>query len=288
MSLLSFSPQINTFARTSFVFALFLLVFIIGTLSQLPSVKGWFGEGVMRGMFSLSLPKDTYCTINNVTLPDDKGGTTQIDHVVISLYGLFVVETKHYKGWIFGGERDRAWTQSIYGKKHKFQNPLRQNYKHTECLRSLLGLTKEQVKSVIVFTGECTLKTKDKLPAHVTYPRTCVDYIRRQQKKVFTDEEVSAISATIQENRLTPNWKTHRQHAQYVKKFQSEDEAKPFQSSDPAMRKQNEQQRYADSAKICPKCGSAMVVRTARKGANVGNQFWGCSNFPRCWQTAKI
>lgn len=32
----------------------------------------------------------------------------------------------------------------------------------------------------------------------------------------------------------------------------------------------------------CPKCGSAMVLRTAKSGANQGDQFWGCSNYPRC------
>ena len=32
----------------------------------------------------------------------------------------------------------------------------------------------------------------------------------------------------------------------------------------------------------CPSCDSPMVLRTARKGANTGNQFWGCSRFPAC------
>lgn len=33
---------------------------------------------------------------------------------------------------------------------------------------------------------------------------------------------------------------------------------------------------------ICPKCGSTMVKRTAKHGANVGQMFWGCDNFPQC------
>ena len=32
----------------------------------------------------------------------------------------------------------------------------------------------------------------------------------------------------------------------------------------------------------CPKCDQPMVLRTARRGANAGNQFWGCSKYPRC------
>jgi len=36
------------------------------------------------------------------------------------------------------------------------------------------------------------------------------------------------------------------------------------------------------AARTCPKCGSEMVLRTARKGAHAGDQFWGCSGFPEC------
>jgi len=32
----------------------------------------------------------------------------------------------------------------------------------------------------------------------------------------------------------------------------------------------------------CPLCGAEMVLRTAKKGPNVGDKFWGCSTFPKC------
>ena len=38
----------------------------------------------------------------------------------------------------------------------------------------------------------------------------------------------------------------------------------------------------AYEAPCCPKCGSEMILRTARSGANAGNKFWGCSNYPSC------
>jgi hypothetical protein len=63
-----------------------------------------------------------------------QGSTTQIDHVLVSVYGIFVIETKNMKGWIFGDERSAQWTQSIFGKKSRFQNPLRQNYRHVKAL----------------------------------------------------------------------------------------------------------------------------------------------------------
>ncbi len=52
---------------------------------------------------------------------------TQLDHVVVSRFGVFVIETKNYRGWIFGSEKQPQWTQQIYRQKNRFQNPLHQN-----------------------------------------------------------------------------------------------------------------------------------------------------------------
>ncbi len=35
-------------------------------------------------------------------------------------------------------------------------------------------------------------------------------------------------------------------------------------------------------APICTKCGGDMVLRKAAKGKNAGQEFWGCSNYPKC------
>jgi restriction system protein len=42
------------------------------------------------------------------------------------------------------------------------------------------------------------------------------------------------------------------------------------------------------AAVACPVCGSAMVKRTAGKGANAGLQFWGCSRYPGCRGTRGV
>src|ERR1039458_2877587 len=54
--------------------------------------------------------------LNNVTIKTGIG-TAQIDHVVVADTGIFVIESKHYTGWIFGGPHDRCWTQVIYKTK---------------------------------------------------------------------------------------------------------------------------------------------------------------------------
>lgn len=74
-----------------------------------------------------------------MTLPTPDG-TTQVDHVIVSRFGVFVIETKNHKGWVFGEERSRKWAQVIYRNKYQFLNPLRQNYKHLKAVQEVTGL----------------------------------------------------------------------------------------------------------------------------------------------------
>jgi len=121
--------------------------------------KGIAGESIVNLSVKFLLDKEKYHLIKNVTLPTEDG-STQIDHIIVSEFGVFVVETKNMKGWIFGGPNQKLWTQKIYKHSSKFQNPLHQNYKHVKTLESLLGLNEQQVHSVIVFIGDSTFKTE--------------------------------------------------------------------------------------------------------------------------------
>ena len=96
-------------------------------------LSGWIGEKTTAFGMWLSLDSNIYRRFHNIIIPTNNG-TTQIDHIIVSPFGLFVIETKNYKGWIFGSEKQSKWTQSLYGKKYTFQNPLRQNYKHQLAL----------------------------------------------------------------------------------------------------------------------------------------------------------
>jgi restriction system protein len=130
-----------------------------------------------------------YHLLNNLTL-SSRDGTTQVDHVLVSRFGIFVIETKHYKGWIFGDANAPAWTQVIYLKKSSFQNPIRQNYKHIKSIQSLLDfLPPEHVHSAVVFTGDADFQTErpegvftlDGLIAHVRGFTEVVLSINRMQ-----------------------------------------------------------------------------------------------------------
>lgn len=174
------------FAST--LFWLLPLAFAIGLLKS-PWVKGYLGELLVRLFAHWELDSQTYRRLHNVTLPTPDG-TTQIDHVFLSRYGIFVVETKNLSGWIFGSERQAQWTQKLYRHTFRFQNPLRQNYKHLKALEATLGVSLEHLHSVITFVGGGTFKNE--MPANVSQGIGFLRYIRLFQQLVFSEAEVDA------------------------------------------------------------------------------------------------
>ena len=79
---------------------IFVIIVVIAVLWTLRD-KGKIGENKVSRALCANLDKE-YCFLNDVIIPDNIGGTTQIDHIVLSPYGIFVIETKNLKGWIFG------------------------------------------------------------------------------------------------------------------------------------------------------------------------------------------
>lgn len=170
--------------------------------------KGEDGE-IQVGLALCKLDRAVYHDLHNVTLeaPD---GTTQVDHVVVSRYGIFVVETKNYQGWIFGGEWRRKWTQSLPGgAKFQFQNPLHQNHRHIKVLAGLLGLRVATFHSVVAFCGESKFKTE--MPEHVLSSGYDL-YIRSKTDVLLAEGEVLRIVEQIKTTMLPRGEATHKKH----------------------------------------------------------------------------
>ena len=229
----------------------------LAALVKSPWFKGWVGELLVNAAARWGLNKADYQLFHNVTLPVDDG-TTQIDHVVVSRFGVFVIETKNYQGWIFGGEKQPTWTQKIYRHTSKFQNPLRQNYKHTKALEACLGLPAEVFHSVVVFVGDNKFKTP--MPPNVCKGTGFLDHVRSFQVSVLSATEVKRVVQQIEAGRLTRSVRTNREHVARVRELVAKKQAQPS----------------------CPKCGGAMVQRTTKRGDNAGKAFWGCAKFPQC------
>ena len=118
---------------------LILVVLIILVIIRIytPKIKGSAGEFKVNTRLSF-LGKD-YIVLNDILIKSSNGYTSQIDELVLSEYGIFVIETKNYKGWIFGNEKSENWTQVIYKEKHTFRNPIKQNWSHIYTLKNVLS-----------------------------------------------------------------------------------------------------------------------------------------------------
>ena len=213
-SVIGFNPLDIIINALSFSWPLWIVVLLLGIL-RLPSVKGKLGERYVSKGLRKKLLSDQYHLINDVTLPLDDGGTTQIDHVIVSRFGVFVVETKNMKGWIFGSEKQAKWTQTIYRTKHSFQNPLRQNYKHTKTLAQLLNLSAGLFHSVIIFTPNAEFKTN--MPSNVGHLKEMTAFIKSFKASLIEHKEQLEIKESISNISLNRGYKTNKDHVSYLK-----------------------------------------------------------------------
>jgi hypothetical protein len=219
--------------------------------------KGWTGELKTKFINSLLL-NDKYRVLNNVIIQTERG-STQIDHVIVSPYGIFAIETKDKTGWIFGDEKQTQWTQKIFNKTYKFQNPLHQNYGHTQSLSAYLGIEHEKIHSLVIFWGGCAFKTP--MPENVCkggiFNSKFKQFIQSKNEVVFSLEEINKIQSDLTRLKENSGFFSSLQHAKDVK------------------------DRYK-STTTCPKCGGDLVKRVSNKGQRIGKSFLGCSNYPRC------
>jgi len=182
-----------------------------------PFIKGKVGELAVAVQVKLYLKDPQYILLNDCTLPDEQAGTTQIDHILLSPYGIFIIETKNYKGWIFGSERQKMWTQKIFKKSYKFQNPLHQNYKHQKVLELVLAdiIAPEYLHSIVVFMPDCEFKTD--MPVNVFRGAAWVDYVKNFKEEVIPAMKLKRIQLRIEKEVLEKSWKTNRIHVENLK-----------------------------------------------------------------------
>ena len=121
--------------------------FAVLQIRLLPRWRGLAGEAQVGRALQRLFPT----VAHDVILHDDRGGLTQIDHLALAPAGILVVETKHYRGRIFGQANEATWTQAIGRRRNRFQNPLRQNHAHVRAVEALaLGVP---VLKRVVFTN---------------------------------------------------------------------------------------------------------------------------------------
>lgn len=267
--------------------------------------KGKYGEKLTeRELKLVQLFGRKGKVLRNVYLPKDNGETSELDVIFITKKGIFVFESKNYSGWIFGDERNRKWTAMLPNKqKNQFYNPIMQNRTHLKWMSKYVG---ENVPlfSIIVFSERCELKK-------VTVESEDIKVIKRDRiyatvreiwnnnRDALSDEEIEELYNRLKE--LTnvdaavkaahiENIEKKYKHSPREKKCTEENETKlPYTEKDSldieneeAVSENSHSRQSAGEEKICPRCGSKLVLRIAKRGNNAGNQFLGCSGFPKC------
>lgn len=234
---------------------LWLLIIVAGVLELfMPRIKGYLGEKSVA-FFLSKLDETKYKVINNIMLQVGNK-TTQIDHVVVSNYGIFVIETKNYKGWIIGNEFDDNWKQVIYKRKEKLHNPIKQNYGHIQGLKAVLNSFQDiEYISIVAFTTKAELKVTSK--TDVVYTINLAKTIKKYNSETITD----SVKDEIYNKLISLNIDNKDSRKAHVEAIHNNI---------------NEKSNKVNSD-ICPKCGGALVLRNGKYG-----QFKGCNNFPKC------
>ena len=208
--------------------------------------------------------------LQNIYIPKNDEETTEIDLLYLTQKGIIVIESKNYSGYIFGSEKNSKWTSTLYAgkdwgglkktEKHQFYNPIWQNNTHIKFLKQYLN---EDIKmySLIVFSDRCELKKIDVASEnlyviHRNQIGAVVKDICRKNEDVLTESQVEELYTKLC---LLTN----------------QDEAVKAKHVENIKKKIN-------NVDTCPRCGGKLVLRTAKSGPNMGKQFYGCSNFPKC------
>jgi hypothetical protein len=174
------------------------------------------GEAKLSRALTIRFLPPDFHLLNHLTIPLPDG-TTQIDHVLVSRFGIFVIETKDYTGWIFAGARDRQWTQVLYRSKFRFQNPLRQNHRHVLAVQRLLDfLPPEVIRPVVVFTGNAQFKMG--MPDGVFTLSTFLAYVDGHREDVISINRLQFCVGRLETARLAMTRKTDVEHVRQLRR----------------------------------------------------------------------
>ena len=225
-----------------------LLLIVILLLLFYKKIIGYAGEQHVKQQLK-KLSKE-YKVINNLLFKyDDK--THQIDHIVISKYGIFVIETKQINGYITGNDYDKQWIVKAGNKTYYMYNPIHQNYGHVQSLKDYLILNENVFKPYVIIPSNAKLNIKSK---QVLNLYQIVPEIMNYKEEIlpnYIDIYNKLITTNIKDKKVL---KEHVESAKITK----------------SNREKNMENK-------CPKCGGELVQRTSKYG-----NFTGCSNYPRC------
>ena len=245
--------------QSTLIFVGICLLFVLSFIwrHRRRKTSGEMGEIVVAKRLK-KLDKEKYHVINNLLLQNN-GYSSQIDHVVVSVYGVFVIETKNFSGDIYGGPNSEMWTQNIYGSKSQFMNPIQQNQGHITALKKTLGDNiRVPFYNIVLFSEYADVKAD--ACKGVYYFHQIIHVIEGYSEEVMSQDLVDR----IYEKLLSVNVSDKKARKAHIKS-----------ARDTKLRRD-----IAVASGKCPRCGGELVLRNGKYG-----KFYGCSNYPKCKYT---
>lgn len=249
----------NSVTVVLWIIAIIGIIVAIIVKKNMTQVVGFAGEYWVQKELN-KLPGE-YLFLSDVMLEID-GKTTQIDHIVFSKYGIFVIETKQRNTYITGNEHDKYWIVKAGRKKHYMYNPIHQNYGHKKAIEKILGLDDNQVIDIVCVSGQANLRIKSNKVLRV---ERLVDRILFEKEEKI--EDYVSMAHRINAMNIVDK-KYRKQHIEDIKEN---------------INNNNEELRKEVVMNRCPRCGNELVIRKGKTG-----EFIGCLSFPKCRYTKEI
>lgn len=229
--------------------------------SKAAEKRGVAGEMRVSQLLTKLSPNE-FQTLNDLCLSSGIN-YTQIDHVVVSIYGIFCIETKNWGGRIIGSASSEQWIQYVGNNTKYYRNPLLQNKAHIDVLQGFLSKNGQApISSVIVFPSDTDLKISNcgKKETVITRDELLMALLENKTPLMTQEQMNQTIKILTNANVIDPD--IRKQHVLMVK-------AKA------------EMDKFGNT-EVCPKCGAPLVMKSGKNG-----NFLGCSAYPDCFYTIK-
>lgn len=238
--------------------------------------------------------------LHDLCLVDPDGNSAQIDFLVLTPYVRVFIECKNLFGDIEINNKGEFIRTIEYGnKKNKegLYSPITQNERHMLVFKNCITKDKNVImragieklfdhwnRSLVVLANPKTILNDQYAPKDVKSKVIRADQLIKTLKSLKAADKFSKKELIEDGNNILSM--NHGDRKDYLEKFL---ELKKEMEAEEAANKPEQVPTEAPSStpvqeeeKLCPKCGSKLVLRTAKKGNYQGNQFWGCSRYPKC------
>lgn len=230
------------------------------------------------------------------------GLTSQIDYLVITRKRSFVIECKNLYGNIeinSNGDFIRTFSYGRYTKKEGIYSPITQNRRHLDLIKQIRGAGRnallriafekyfyDNYRSVVVLSNPKTVLNaryaKKDVRNQVIRADQLAEHIRLVNAEPgsvsFSDKEMEELAQFFISLHSQPTVDYAERFRMLITRPDSD-----ISSGNPSEEEQSRSDTEVEpDVVICPRCGAPMVRRKATKGPSVGEEFYGCSTFPKC------